>query len=57
MMVLSIVAFVVILGALFYHRVNLPISSLILLAFTAVMGAINLWTLWLLLPLAIILLH
>ncbi|MFS7383349.1 acyl-CoA dehydrogenase FadE [Rahnella inusitata] len=56
MMVLSIVAFVVILGALFYHRVNLPISSLILLAFTAVMGAINLWTLWLLLPLAIILL-
>ena len=56
MMVLSIVALVVILGALFYHRVNLPISSLILLAFTAVMGAINLWTLWLLLPLAIILL-
>lgn len=56
MMVLSIVAFLVILGALFYHRVNLPISSLILLAFTAVMGAINLWTLWLLLPLAIILL-
>ncbi|WP_413529071.1 acyl-CoA dehydrogenase FadE [Rahnella inusitata] len=55
MMVLSIVAFVVILGALFYHRVNLPLSSLILLAFTAVMGAINLWTLWLLLPLAIIL--
>ncbi|QLK62247.1 acyl-CoA dehydrogenase [Enterobacteriaceae bacterium Kacie_13] len=56
MMVLSIVAFVVILGALFYHRVNLTLSSLILLAFTAIMGAINLWTLWLLLPLAIILL-
>ncbi|WP_421670959.1 acyl-CoA dehydrogenase FadE [Rahnella sp. EDr1-12] len=56
MMVLSIVAFVVILGALFYHRVNLTLSSLILLAFTAVMGAINLWTLWLLVPLAILLL-
>ncbi|ADW72577.1 protein of unknown function DUF1974 [Rahnella aceris] len=56
MMVLSIVAFIVILGALFYHKVNLALSSLILLAFTAVMGAINLWTLWLLLPLAIILL-
>ncbi|MBF7956877.1 acyl-CoA dehydrogenase FadE [Rahnella victoriana] len=56
MMVLSIVAFVVILGALFYHKVNLAFSSLILLAFTAAMGALNLWTLWLLLPLAIILL-
>lgn len=56
MMVLSIVAFVVILGVLFYHKVNLALSSLILLAFTAVMGAIHLWTLWLLLPLAIILL-
>ena len=56
MMVLSIVAFVVILGVLFYHKVNLALSSLILLVFTAVMGAIHLWTLWLLLPLAIILL-
>ncbi|MBU9844295.1 acyl-CoA dehydrogenase FadE [Rahnella ecdela] len=56
MMVLSIVAFVVILGALFYHKVNLLLSSLILLAFTAAMGVIHLWTLWLLLPLAIILL-
>src|SRR5476651_435253 len=56
MMVLSIVAFVVILGALFYHRVSLLVSSLILLAFTAVMGAIHLWTLWLLVPLAIVLL-
>lgn len=56
MMVLSIVAFVVILGVLFYHKVNLALSSLILLAFTAAMGAINLWTLWLLVPLAIILL-
>lgn len=56
MMVLSIVAFVVILGALFYHKVNLAFSSLILLAFTAAMGALNLWTLWLLVPLAIILL-
>ena len=56
MMVLSIVAFIVILGALFYHKVNLALSSLILLAFTAAMGAIHLWTLWLLLPLAIILL-
>lgn len=56
MMVLSIVAFIVIIGALFYHRVNLALSSLILLAYTAVMGFSDLWTLWLLVPLAIILL-
>ncbi|MGY3163015.1 alkylation response protein AidB-like acyl-CoA dehydrogenase [Ewingella americana] len=56
MMVLSIVALLVIIGVLFYHRVNLQLSSLIILAFTAAMGAIHLWTLWLLVPLAIILL-
>ncbi|EGJ91901.1 acyl-coenzyme A dehydrogenase domain protein [Shigella flexneri 4343-70] len=32
MMILSILATVVLLGALFYHRVSLFISSLILLA-------------------------
>lgn len=56
MIVLSIVALLVIIGVLFYHRVNLQLSSLIILAFTAAMGAIHLWTLWLLVPLAIILL-
>jgi acyl-CoA dehydrogenase len=56
MMVLSIVALLVIIGVLFYHRVNLPLSSLVVAAFTAAMGAIHLWTLWLLVPLVIILL-
>ncbi|WP_411705396.1 acyl-CoA dehydrogenase FadE [Edaphovirga cremea] len=56
MIVLSIVVFLVVISALFYHRVNIHFSSLILLAYTAIMGAINLWTLWLLLPLALILL-
>ncbi|EOC0227881.1 hypothetical protein ACI0YP_004435, partial [Cronobacter sakazakii] len=55
MMILSIVATLVLIGALFYHRVSLPLSSLILLAWTAALGAAGLWSLWLLVPLAIIL--
>ncbi|EPN3563193.1 acyl-CoA dehydrogenase FadE [Cronobacter sakazakii] len=55
MMILSIVATLVLIGALFYHRVSLPLSSLILLAWTAALGAVSLWSLWLLVPLAIIL--
>jgi DNA-binding LytR/AlgR family response regulator len=56
MMVLSIVVLLALIGVVFYHRVNLTLSSLILLAYTAAMGAIGLWTFWMLLPLAIILL-
>ena len=55
MMILSILATVVLLGALFYHRVSLFISSLILLAWTAVLGVAGLWSAWVLVPLAIIL--
>lgn len=56
MMILSIVATVVLLGALFYHRVNLHLSSLILLAWTAVLGAVGIWSLWMLVPVVLILL-
>ncbi len=56
MMVLSIVATIVLIGALFYHRVNLVAGSIALLAWTAVLGLVGLWTFWLLVPLAIILL-
>lgn len=56
MMVLSILATIVLVGALFYHRVNLTLSSVLLLVWTAAMAALSLWTPWLLLPLAIILL-
>lgn len=56
MMVLSIIATIVLTGALFYHRVNLMLSSLILLAWTAAMAMLSLWTPWLLVPLAIMLL-
>jgi len=56
MMVLSIVATIVLIGALFYHRVNLLAASAALLAWTAALSLIGLWTFWLLIPLAIILL-
>ncbi len=56
MMVLSIVATIVLIGALFYHRVNLLAGSAILLIWTAALGFSGLWSLWLLLPLALILL-
>lgn len=51
MMILSIIATVVLLGALFYHRVSLFLSSLILLALTAALGVAGLypsgcWFLW-----------
>ena len=55
MMILSIVATIVLLGALFYHRVNLLLSSVILLAWTAALGVAGLWSIWVLVPLAIIL--
>ncbi|EEI0628398.1 acyl-CoA dehydrogenase, partial [Salmonella enterica] len=55
MMILSIIATVILLGALFYHRVSLFLSSLILLAWTAALGVAGLWSIWLLVPLAIIL--
>ncbi len=47
MMILSILATVVLLGALFYHRVSLFISSVILLAWTAALGAAGVWNIWL----------
>ena len=48
MMILSILATVVLLGVLFYHRVSLFLSSLILLAWTAALGVAGLWTIWVL---------
>lgn len=49
MMILSIVATVVLLGALFYHRVSLLLSSVILLAGPR-RSARQVWNIWLLLP-------
>jgi len=56
MMVLSIVATIVLIGALFYHRVSLLVGSAILLLWTAAWSIAHIWTPWLLIPLIIILL-
>ncbi len=55
MMVLSIVLFLVVIGALFYHRVGLTAGSLITLGYTALMGVLNIWSFWMLLSVAILL--
>jgi acyl-CoA dehydrogenase len=56
MLVLTIIGFLVLLGMLFYHKVNLHLSSLLLLAYAAVLSAAQVWSWWVLLPLALVLL-
>ncbi|ORM66912.1 acyl-CoA dehydrogenase FadE [Pantoea rwandensis] len=56
MLLASIVATLILVSALFYHQVSLRLSSVVLLLWTAALAAAGLWTPWLLLPLAIILL-
>lgn len=55
MTALSIILFLVLLGGLCYRKVSLTLSSLLLVAYTLVMGITGLWSYWLLLPLAIVL--
>ncbi|AFJ48204.1 acyl-CoA dehydrogenase FadE [Shimwellia blattae] len=55
MLILSVVATLVLLGILFYHRLRLVSGSVILLAWTALLGVTHIWSAWVLLPLAIIL--
>jgi len=56
MLVASIVATLILLSVLFYHQISLQLSSVILLLWTGALAAADLWTPWMLLPLAIILL-
>ncbi len=56
MIVISCIATGVLIGALFYHRVNLLLASAIMLLWAAGWAVAGVWTGWLLLPLAIILL-
>ena len=56
MLLASIVVTLILISALFYHQVSLRLSSLVLLLWTAGLAVAGLWTPWLLLPLAIILL-
>ena len=56
MLLVSIVATLLLVSALFYHQISLRLSSAILLLWTAAMALTGLWTGWLLLPLPLILL-
>lgn len=55
MVAVSILLFLIIIGALFYHRISLLISSAVLVTYFAAMSAMQLWSVWLLIPLAIVL--
>ncbi|OTA18016.1 putative acyl-CoA dehydrogenase [Xenorhabdus vietnamensis] len=55
MTALSIILFLVLIGGLCYRKVSLALSSLLLVAYTLIMGMTGLWSYWLLLPLAIVL--
>lgn len=56
MLVASIVATLILFSVLFYHQISLQLSSVILLLWTGALAAADVWTPWMLLPLAIILL-
>ncbi|WP_034949004.1 acyl-CoA dehydrogenase FadE [Erwinia oleae] len=56
MMLLSCVATLVLIGVLFYHRVSLRLSSLILLVWTVAWALAHVWTMWMVIPVALLLL-
>lgn len=56
MTLLSIVLFIVLIGVLSYRKFGIAVSSLALIAYTFVMGIANIWSYWLLLPVALVLL-
>ena len=55
MLILSLVLTLMLPGVLFYHQVNLWLSSFILLAWTAALAGLSVWSVWALLPVVIIL--
>lgn len=56
MMTLSVIASLMLLGVLFYHRVRLTLSSVILSGWAIFMSALGIWSFWTVLILAVILL-
>lgn len=56
MTLLGIVLFIVLIGVLSYRKFSITVSSLALIAYTFVMGLANIWSYWLLLPVALVLL-
>lgn len=55
MLILSLVLTVVLLGILFYHQLNVLLSSLILLAWTGTLAGLAIWSIWAFLPVVILL--
>ncbi|WP_420064705.1 acyl-CoA dehydrogenase FadE [Pectobacterium colocasium] len=55
MVAVSILLLLIIIGAMFYHRLSLLFSSAILLAYFAAMSAMLLWPVWLMIPLVLLL--
>lgn len=55
MTLLSIILFLVLIGILCYHKTSLALSTVLLLAYTAVMGVLDIWSYWMLLPVALVL--
>ncbi|KHS69317.1 acyl-CoA dehydrogenase [Pectobacterium brasiliense] len=55
MVAVSILLLLIIIGAMFYHRLSLLLGSTILLAYFAAMSAMLLWPVWLMIPLVILL--
>lgn len=55
MLILSLVLTLALLGILFYHQVNLVLSSLLLLAWTVALAELAIWSMWALLPVVVIL--
>ncbi len=51
MMVLSILATILLISVLFYHRISLPVSSVVLALWTLLCCTADLWSAWLLIPL------
>lgn len=56
MLIVSMIATLILIGVCCYHRVSLTVSSLILLLWSLAWIAAQVWTPWLLLPLALVLL-
>ncbi|QTF07352.1 acyl-CoA dehydrogenase [Brenneria izadpanahii] len=55
MVAVSILLLSIIIGAMFYHRLNLLLGSVILLAYFAIMSVISVWPVWLIIPLVVLL--
>ncbi|QDX31054.1 acyl-CoA dehydrogenase FadE [Dickeya poaceiphila] len=56
MVAVSILIVLMLIGALFYHQLSLRLSSTLLALWVVAMAALNLWSVWLLIPLGLLLL-